>query len=80
MFSVYLLSSYFYLKLCNKHLHTLAGRHQLAKYRYRRHANKTAYPNGADNAIGMIERLPCARSKRMTDGIVAFAGYGDERP
>lgn len=60
---------------------TLAtGGHQLAKHRNGRHADQAAQPDERDDLVGMVDRLPGARSQRMAYGVVAFAGYCHQSP
>lgn len=58
----------------------MAGRNQATEHGDRRHHRQTDGPDHRNQFVGVAERLPASGRQRMTNGKVAFAGDGDERP
>lgn len=61
-------------------IRTVTGGYQLAEVRYGWHAHQTAQPNQHNQFVRMAQRLPATRPQRMTDGIIALARDGNQRP
>lgn len=63
-----------------KHALTMAGWNQSAEHCDRRHHHQADRPDDRNQLVGVAERLPASRRQRMTNGEVAFARDGDQRP